>query len=227
MSRRPNAEVIATVATVVATEGAPSTPSDMIRLTRRLHICITGTLSNFFGEGPTAATWKPLDGKQISIFGNGSDVTDLASSTNALRNAYICSCKVLEQKSTFPVPLGVDMNCIPQQEFVETGERFAFTCMPMTHNNTPMTLFEADSSQSEGFEWRKNYPEYTDTNLDTQNVLPVKNCPYVFVHEKHPVVALLRANSDMLGSKIDDHTKIDGEWFKISRQVLGTCCQTL
>ena len=201
--------------------------TDMARLTRRLQVCITGTLSNFSAEGPSAATWRPLDGKQISMFGHSTDITDLASSTNALRNAYIVSCKVLEQKSTFPVPLGVTMNCIPMNEFVETGERFAFTCLPHSCNTTPHLLFEADASQSEGFEWRKNYPEYTDTNLDNHNVLEVTGCPYVFVHEKHPVISSLRANADLLGSKIDDHTKIDGEWFKVSKQVLATCCQTL
>ena len=196
-------------------------------MTRRLNVCITGTLSNFFAEGPGAATWKPLDGKQIGMFGHSVDVSDLASSTNALRNAYICSCKVIEQKSTFPVPLGVIMNCIPHNEIVETGERYAFTCMPNSTNTTPHVLFEADATQSEGFEWRKSYPEYTDSNLDTHNVLEVQGCPYVFVHENHPVISLLRANSDLLGSKIDDHSKIDGEWFKVSKQVLSTCCQTL
>ena len=224
MSLRP-AQAAAVAA--AATQLTPATPTDMVRLTRRIHVCITGTLSNFFAEGPSAATWKPLDGKQIALFGHGTDVTDLASSTNALRNAYICSCKVIEQKSTFPVPLGISMPCIPYTEYVETGKKYAFTCLPMSSNATPLTLFEADASQSEGFEWRKRYPEYTDTNLDSHNVRPVLGCPYVFVYEKHPIIALLRANSDLLGSKIDDHSKIDGEWFKVSRQVLVTCCQTL
>ena len=221
MSRRTN------VSASLPSPAPASTASDMVRLTRRLNVCITGTLSNFSAEGPGAATWKPLDGKHISMFGHGTDAVDFASSTNALRNAYIVACKIIEHRSSFPVPIGVIMNCIPMNEMVETGEKFAFTCLPMTTNTHPHVLFEADASQSEGFEWRKNYPDYTDTNLDTHNVLPVQGCPYVFVHEKHPVISLLRANSDLLGSKIDEHTKIDGEWFKVSKQVLGTCCQTL
>jgi hypothetical protein len=201
--------------------------AECTRLTRRLNVCITGTLSNFFAEGHGAATWKPLDGRTIKIFGHGAEVTDLASSTNALRNAYIVGCKLLEHRSTFPVPLGVSMSCIPNNELTETGDRYAFTVLPMSTNSHPYILFEADASQTEGFEWRTTFPEYTDGNLETHNILEVQGCPYVFVHEKHPVIHLLRANHEILGSKIDEHSKIDGEWFKVSKQVLGTCCQTI
>ena len=207
----------------------PPTPAntECTRITRRLNVCITGTLSNFSAEGPGAATWKPLDGKQICMFGQNLDTTDLASSTNALRNAYIVSCKLIEQRSTFPVPLGVIMNCVPNNELTETGDRYAFTCLPMSSNTHPHMLFEADASHSEGFEWRKTFPEYTDSNLETHNVLPIHGSPYFFVQEKHPVISLLRANSELLGAKMEETKKIDGEWYKVSKQVLTTCCNTL
>lgn len=71
------------------------------------------------------------------------------------------------------------------------------------------------------------YGEYNERNLDTHNVLPVANQNYVFVHENHPVVSLLKANADLLGTDITDEKKIDGEWFKVSKTVLSTCCNTL
>lgn len=200
---------------------------DCVRLSRRLNVCISGTLSNFYAEGHGAATWKPLDGRTIKIFGHGSEVTDLSSSTNALRNAYIVACRLLEYRSTFPVPLGVSMSCIPNNELTETGERFAFTALPLSNNTHPYTLFEADASQSEGIAWRKAFPEYTDGNLETHNILEVQGCPYVFVHEKHPAVHLLNANPEILGKRMEESPKIDGEWYKLSKQVLSTACQTL
>jgi hypothetical protein len=205
------------------------TSTECTRITRRLHIGIHGTLSNFYAEGHTAATWKPLDGRSIKIFGHSHDSgnADLSISTNSLRNAYIVSCCLHERRSTFPIPLGVSLNCIPNNELTETGDRYAFTMLPVSYNTHPQILFEADASQSEGFEWRKMFPEYTDANLDSHNILEVAGCPYVFVHEKHPIIHLLRANHEILGSKIDDHVKIDGEWFKVSKQVLQTCCHTL
>lgn len=212
---------------VPAPQSAQAPPPECVRLSRCLHVAISGTLSNFYAEGHTAATWKPMDSRSVRIFGHGLESGDLASSTNSLRNAYIVSCRLLEHRSTFPVPLGVSMTCIPNNELTETGDKYAFTSMPLSSNTHPHTLFEADASQSEGFEWRKSFPEYTSENLNKHNVIEVQACPYVFVHEKHPIINLLRANHELLGSKIDEHAKLDGEWFKVSKAVLDTCCSTL
>ena len=213
--------------TVAAASPSCESVTPNTRLTRRLNVCISGTLANFFAEGQGAATWKPIAGKQVFIFSNNSDKTDLSSAVNSIKNAYVLSCKVLEVKSSLPVPVGVMINCIPNTESVETGERFAFTALPMSYNNTPHVLFEADATNTDNLEWRQQYREYTAENLSIHNVLPVSGMPYVFVHETHPVIALLRANSDVIGTKIDEATKIDGEWFKLSKQVLDTCCNVL
>eukprot|EP00961_Rhodomonas_salina_P262410 3546269-Rhodomonas_salina.3 len=39
--------------------------------------------------------------------------------------------------------------------------------------------------------------------------------------------SLLRVNKDLLGSDIDEQTLIDNQWYKVSRQVLSSCCNTL
>jgi len=116
-------------------------PTANTKLTRRLNVCISGTLANFFAEGQGAATWKPIDGKQVFIFSNNTDKTDLNGAVNAIKNAYILECKVLEVKSSFPAPVGVMINCIPSMETVETGEKFAFTALPNSYNSTTHTLF--------------------------------------------------------------------------------------
>ena len=58
-------------------------------------------------------------------------------------------------------------------------------------------------------------------------MLQVANQNYVFVHENHLVILLLKANSDLLGSEITKDKHIDGEWYKVSKTVLLTCCNTL
>ena len=58
-------------------------------------------------------------------------------------------------------------------------------------------------------------------------MLSVQGQPFVFVSQHHPVVELLRQNADLLSANIDEQPLIDGEWYKITRQVLSTCCQTL
>lgn len=88
-------------------------------------------------------------------------------------------------------------------------------------------LFEADMNSSENNQWRNCFREYNKDNLATHNVLDVQGMPYKFVHENHPIIQLLMANKEMLGSDISTHSKIDGEWFKIGSQVLNTAVATL
>ena len=198
-----------------------------MRFTKRFNVQITGTMANFEAEGPSLATWRPVEGQHVKIFTNANTEQDLGSAIKVLRNTWLVKATVLEQKNTFPVPLGVNVSCIKAQEHVETGEGYAFTALPMTHNPMPLTIFEADAGAQTSQEWRRLYGEYNETNLASHNVLEIANQNYVFVHENHPVVSLLKANSDLLGTEMTDDRKVDGEWFKVSKTVLATCCNTL
>ena len=75
-------------------------------LTRTLHVNITGSLANLSMAGPSGGTWRLVDGKQIGVFGLGSE-TDSQIATNQLRTALIHELTVVQDRSTFPVPLGV------------------------------------------------------------------------------------------------------------------------
>ena len=83
-------------------------------LTRTVCVNITGSLANLAMAGPQAALWKPVEGKQTQVFGMGANV-DAAVATNQLRTALIHEVNLLEHRSTFPVPMGVDVNCVPKQ----------------------------------------------------------------------------------------------------------------
>ena len=204
-------------------------PTECVRLTRRLHVSIAGTLSNFGSEGALAAKWQPMEARAVRIFGHHThmDKGDLNASLNSLKNAYILSCRLVEYKSSFPVPVGVMMSCIPNNEMTDSGDRYAFTTLPMSSNTYPHTLFEADASQSEGNEWRKNYPEYTNDNLEKHNIIDVQGMPYVFAHETHPVIDLLRINNDIIGGNLEEYTKFQGDWYRLSKTAMEQCCQTI
>lgn len=195
------------------------------RLTRRLHVSVASSMSNLFSEGSGSAIWSILPDRASKLLGDNP--TDMNSSLNSIKNAYILNCKLLEVKSSFPVPLGVSINCIPHSEITETGQAFAFTVLPKSHNTQTLMLFEADMNSSENNHWRNCFREYNKDNLATHNVLPVHGMPYNFVHESHPVITLLMANKELLGSDISTHAKIDGEWFKVGTQVLNTAISTL
>ena len=219
--RKPNTPVTNAIA---AEAPAASTP---MRFTKRFNVQITGTMANFDAEGPSTAQWRPLEGQHLRIFTNASPDNDVGSSIKVLQSTWLVNAKILEHKNTFPVPLGINVSCIKGQEHVDTGDAFTFTALPMTHNPTPLVVFEADATAQTSQEWRRMYGEYNERNLDTHNVLPVANQNYVFVHENHPVISLLKANSDLLGTEITEDKRIDGEWYKVSKTVLATCCNTL
>jgi hypothetical protein len=230
--RKPTTTTVApsSTTTTVGASSVPEPPANLstpMRFTKRFNIQITGTMANFEAEGPSIAQWRPVEGQHVKIFTNASAETDLGSAMKVLQSTWLVNARILEHKNSFPVPLGVNVSCIKGLEHVDTGEGYTFTVLPQTHNPTPLTIFEADASAQTSQEWRRMYGEYNERNLDTHNVLPVANQNYVFVHENHPVISLLKANADLLGTEINDDKRIDGEWFKVSKVVLTTCCNTL
>jgi hypothetical protein len=203
-----------------------------VRITRRFNVSINGSMNDFEAMGRTAATWQPVDNCHTELFGmdavgGGPLGHDHAGVTTAIGNAVIVKATMLQSKSTFTVPLGLTCNIIPSRERTDTGENFLCTVLPETHSTFPETVFEADVTARQGMEWRNLYPQYNTNNLESQGIMEVKGCPYVFVSQGHPAINLLRANSDLLGQDIDSQQKIDGEWFKVSRQVVMQCCKTL
>jgi hypothetical protein len=57
--------------------------------------------------------------------------------------------------------------------------------------------------------------------------MEVKAHPVVFVCKDHPVISLLRANKEILGSDIDEQALVQGRWHTVSRQCFNTAVKTL
>jgi hypothetical protein len=205
-------------------------PREQVVLTRRLQVMIRGNMEKFATAGTESASWTPINGKSGDVFGV-ADVFDAApdmgTTTSVLQSAVIHRVRVLETKNDFPVNLGVNISCIPSMEATKNGQRFALTCLSACHNPQPIIVYEAEASNSEGIEWRSRYPQYNASNLDTQGTLQVTGQPYVFVSQTHPVIELLKQNAELLNADITTQPLIDGEWYKLTKQVMSTCCNTL
>jgi hypothetical protein len=59
--------------------------------------------------------------------------------------------------------------------------------LPDSSNTSSQTLFEADVSDKEGTRWRQDYPEYNAANLESHNVMEVRNHPVVKTTPIFPV----------------------------------------
>lgn len=198
-------------------------------ITRRLNVCITTSLSELQKDRGTDM-WAPLNGRVPRVFGiNGIFQCEADDNTSAqmLQNAILHKVTVLEQKNEFPVNLGIQINCIPNDEVTCNGDQYAITTFSNTHNTEECVVFCADTDSTESAQWRSEYPLYNSSNLETQGVLQVSNQQYVFVHQDHPVIQVLRINRDLINADIDQQQKIDNEWFKVMRTVMNTCCTEL
>lgn len=207
---------------------SPENESRGIMMERTLHVNITNSLGNLALAGPHGGIWKPVDGLQTKLFANlDSDVVDASAAMTQLNCAIIHKVTLLEHQSTFPVPLGVEINCVPSREVTELGQKFAYTVLPHSINSNQHIVYEAEMLNDEMYAWHKEFPNYTASNLDSEGVIPIPNSPYVFIDCNHPVVSLLRHNSHLIGCEIDSQKKIEDKYFRISCQVLQCCCDTL
>ena len=194
---------------------------------RVLHVSITNSLGNLALAGPNGGCWRLVDGSQNRTLGQAVDGMDAGAATSQLSSALIHEVTILQQHNNFPVPLGVHFNCMPANEYTELGDAYAYTVLPNSKMSTPETIFKAPPLSEDMYEWHQQFPQYNASNLETEGIMHVNNHPVVFIDCQHPVVSILRANTHLLGCDIDSQKKVEGTWFKISKQVLKTCCDTL
>eukprot|EP00961_Rhodomonas_salina_P216639 2926522-Rhodomonas_salina.1 len=74
--------------------------------------------------------------------------------TNALRNAVILKATVRKQASSFPVPMGVTMNCITPSEVTDMGEKYVTTVLPNSVTTEPHVVYQTDAASADSIEWR-------------------------------------------------------------------------
>lgn len=244
---RQNPAAVEGVSLGLAAPGASDAPlanNATKKHSQTIMVEIKGCLSGFHMIGPEAATWRPVEGRHAQIFGVdtsndhgnmaaevGGDghqgVVEAVSAANTLRNVNITKATVLQSHNTFDIPLGVTINCLPRTEAVDTGDKYTFTTIPKASVNVPQTIYEAGETQTAATAWRASFPAFNYKNLETQGVLTLQNCPYVFVNENHPVINLLRVNKGVLGVDINEVPKMDGEWYKLATPLMSSCCDTI
>jgi hypothetical protein len=211
---------------VLASQNGGGSANAVIK--RTLCVQISGSLANLALAGPQAAMWKSAGGKETELFCPSLDGDmDPAEMTNAIRNGIIRSVAVQEQRSTFPCTLGVSLSCLQPTEVTDIGDKYAYTVLPHSNTSSPQTIYSCDASAQENSTWRQQYGKWNKNNLESEGTMEVPGAPYIFVDQEHPAVALLRHNADLIGCDIDKQPKMDNKWFKITRQVMSTCCQTL
>ena len=99
--------------------------------------------------------------------------------------------------------------------------------LPHSKISSPQSVYSCDLSAQENSTWKQQYSKWNKSNLESEGTMDVPNQPYIFVNKAHPAIAILRYNADLIGCDVDKMPLMDGQWFKITRQVMSTCCHTL
>jgi len=146
---------------------------------------------------------------------------------NAIQNANITKMELLQCTNTMPTEMGVSNNMVPNCEVTESGERFLYTTVPGAHVSQHQTLYEAKDDAQHSREWASKFGAYSRENLETQGVLNVPKCPYVFVHKDHPVINLIKVNEGVLGVKLSDADTMDDQWYKVSQDLMTDACNKI
>lgn len=208
--------------------GVSATPGKNLVVKRILSVRISGSLSNLTLAGPQAAMWKPLSGKEADVLKPylGAEI-DSADAVNRLRTGTVRKVTLMEHSSSFPVPIGISMNCIQPWETTDMGENYAYTVLPKSNLSSPQCVYEFDSGEQDNATWKQLYSQYNSANLETEGVMDAPNQPWLFVNKNHPAIGLLMHNQEMLGCQLDKQPLVEGEWYKLARYVMGTCCQTI
>lgn len=230
MSTKPKSTELATTANIAEVE--PVSTSAPLRIVRRLNVCIEGTPNLFEQLGPQSATWQPAEHMHAKMFGahlelEHADTPDTATTLASISNAVFLKATILESKSTFPMPLGLSCNCIPGAELTEYGERFLATVLPQGTQTEAQTVYEADNKAQLGMQWRTLYPQYTKANLETEGTMQVANAGFIFVSKDHPTIELIRENGSLIENDIMSQPLIDGEWYKLTKQLFSQACRAL
>lgn len=210
-------------------DNIPETNSKTLK--RTLCVNIEGSLQSLSRQGTSAALWKAVNGRESILFHpnleenmNSEQNNDVI---NSLRNGIIKRITVKEHQCTFPFMLGVDISCISPNEVTNLGEKWAYTILPNSSSNQPQVVYECDAKTNDNSNWHNLYAAWNGSNLETHGVMDVPNQPFLFVHMDHPVIGLLRFNQNLLGCDIDSQPKLEKEYFKVSKQVMAHCCQTI
>lgn len=201
-------------------------------VTRTICVHIEGSLNQLQHQGHLGGLWKGVSGRESVLFHPSLD-DNMASKQNSsdvvnnLRAAVVKKVTLKEHRSTFPHILGVDINCIPASEVTNIGEKFAYTVLPQSYISTPQVIYQADARTIDNTEWQKRFGKWNHENLETEGIMDVPNQAFLFVHMDHPAIALLRFNQSLLGCNIDQMPKLEEEYYKVSKQVMSTCFQTI
>lgn len=200
---------------------------------RHLLVHIAGNRASWEHMGIHGALWRINPEKAGFIFsydgespGGSAAVSEQAMSERVSR-ALIKKITIVESNTNIDEVVSVSIDGIPPKEFTVNGDGASVFLLGSGRVTEPQEIFNLSGNTELGMAWMKQYPQYTNANLDVEGVMFLTGASYYFVHEGHPAIHMLKANQDQLGVQIRPDTLVDGTWYKVDTEAFLFCVKAL
>ena len=213
------------VPTLVGAE-AKTTSEKGISRTLLVHIC--GNRATFEHAGIHGGLWRINADRAGAVFWNDAECATEAVMAEKLGRAIIRTVTVLESNTNIDEVVAIHIDGMPCQEFTANGEGAAMFLTGEGKVTQPQEIFNMSGNTELGLAWMKQYPKYTNQNLEVEGVMFLTGASYYFVHQEHPAIHMLKANEDTLGVQIrQDNAVNNGDWYKVDIEAFAFCIKSL
>jgi hypothetical protein len=197
-------------------------------VSRNILVNITGNRASWEHMGIHGALWRINPEKAASIFSyDAVDSGNEHAMQERVSRALIKKITIMESNTNIDEVFSVSIDGIPPKEFTSNGDGSSIFLLGAGRVTEPQEIFNLSGNTELGMAWMKQYPQYTNTNLDVEGVMLLTGASYYFVHEGHPAIHMLKANQDQLGVQIKEETLVNGSWYKVDTEAFIFCVKAL
>ena len=199
--------------------------------TRTLLVTISGNRATWNHLHMHGAVWQVNQDQAASIFADappsavaggglaamdaGVAAIDMGALTDRLSRAMIRKVTVVESNTNIDEPVAVHIDGLPSAEFTRNGEGASLFLTGEGRVLQPQEIFSISGNSELGLQWMRQFPRYTNENLETEGTMLLTGASYYFVHQDHPVIHFLKANEERFGILCFQEPSLEGGWLRI------------
>jgi hypothetical protein len=199
-------------------------------VSRNILVHISGNRASWEHMGIHGALWRINPEKAGLIFSYDTSESGGANEQamqERVSRALIKKITIIESNTNIDEVFSVSIDGIPPKEFTSNGDGSSMFILGAGRVTEAQEIFNLSGNTELGMAWMKQYPQYTNINLDVEGVMFLTGASYYFVHEGHPAIHMLKANQDQLGVQIKEETMVNGSWYKVDTEAFIFCVKAL
>lgn len=198
-------------------------------ITRKYLISFESSLNDLAAE-PDRATWTPDNGshhifQSRTRYSSEAGAQRMDTPQGNLKNVLLIGMKIKKVHSNFPCELGVKVSGAKGNYYLANGERYAYTMFP-GENNGNLDEIVVTTNPYVNSEYLRAFPGFTGDKL-SNNIIDVPGENFKYVDCQHPIIEMLKENSETLQLDISPDDLVDERFYKVSSSVVDGCIDRL